>query len=229
VFLIVVSALSIGSTNTTTSLGAADAATSSELVRARTTARVSAPKNCPYARLGLSYYRSRYVHWTIQRDGSIPGWRKPRNCADARYLANVWAERSYASRLKTRKHMRELAQRTLRDFDADPGNRAWHRAVKEVQRAYPGTESWLMSCSASEGGHGRWVPNSQGSGVGGWLQFMPGTWSGFFRHAHAEVSARGFRVPSSAASWYSPLGQALAGAWGITHGMRHHWVGAGCH
>lgn len=117
---------------------------------------------------------------------------------------------------------------TLHDYVVRDGNNAWLRAVREVQRPYPGTESWLISCSSSEGGHGRWVPNSQGSGVGGWLQFMPGTWSGFYRHAADEVTARGYRVAETASSWYSTLGQALAGAWGITHGMRSHWAGSGC-
>ena len=128
----------------------------------------------------------------------------------------------------TYRHLSAIAHRTLTDFTVTSGNRAWHRAVREVQKVYPGTESWLLSCSASEGGHGRWVPNSQGSGVGGWLQFMPGTWAGFYRRAEIEANQKKFRVPSSANSWYSPLGQALAGAWAITHGMRHHWVGHGC-
>lgn len=85
-----------------------------------------------------------------------------------------------------------------------------------------------MSCSASEGGHGRWVPNSQGSGVGGWLQFMPGTFWRMYGAAHADVTGRGFLIPRSAASWYSPLGQALAGAWGVMNGRRHEWAGHGC-
>jgi len=140
----------------------------------------------------------------------------------------VWEKRASIARRQTIAQIRKEKARTLRDFVHTEGSHAWARAVREVQRAYPGTESWLMSCSASEGGWGRWVPNSGGSGVGGWLQFMPGTWSGFFRNAVADVRARGFIVAETAASWYSTLGQALAGAWGITHGMRHHWSGSGC-
>ena len=185
----------------------------------------AAPESCPYARLGLAYYRGTYTHWQLQRGATIPAWRKPRNCPDARYLANVWAKRSKWARYLT---ARWLERRTLHDFKHYEGSHAWQKAVREVQKPYPGTEAWLMSCSASEGGWGRWVPNSQGSGVGGWLQFMPGTWAGFYRHAVDDVRERGFRVPRSSASWYSTLGQALAGAWGITHGQRHHWAGAGC-
>lgn len=56
---------------------------------------------CPYAHLGLAYYRGRYVHWTLQRDASVPDWREPRNCADARYLAWVWSKRAHESRQQT--------------------------------------------------------------------------------------------------------------------------------
>lgn len=56
---------------------------------------------CPYARLGVAFYRSRFVYWTVQRGAPIPTWRKPRNCADAKYLAVVWAERSFRSRQAT--------------------------------------------------------------------------------------------------------------------------------
>jgi hypothetical protein len=60
------------------------------------------------------------------------------------------------------------------------------------------------------------------------MQFYPSTFSGFVSAAIVDVEKRGYRVPSSARSWYSPLGQALAGGWAITHGMRHHWHGSGC-
>lgn len=168
------------------------------------------------------------MQWTTKRGASLPDWRTPRNCADAKYLADVWETRSAISRKQTLVHLKKMQARTLDDFVVRDGNNAWLRAVREVQVAYPGTESWLISCSASEGGHGRWVPNSQGSGVGGWMQYMPGTFAGFFRHARDDVTSRGFTVPASASSWYSPLGQALAGGWAVMHGMKHHWAGSGC-
>ena len=177
--------------------------------------------------MGLAFYRTKYSQH--RRDqGLVTSWppgRKPRNCADARYLASVWKVRAREARVSKQLWLKE---HTLRDFVVTPGNRAWQKAVEEAQRPYPGTSSWLLSCSDSEGGWGRWVPNSQGSGVGGWLQFMPSTFTRMFYAALEDVSARGFIVPHTAHSWYSPLGQALAGAWGISNGRRHEWHGSGC-
>ena len=193
----------------------------------------TAPEN--HRSLGMALQELRLG--VVERRGAAWGWqdrlglprtptayreRETHSRPYLRWLKGTWAKRAH------RGWKRYVTGMYLRDFRVGPGQNAWQRAVSEVQRPYPGTEGWLLSCSASEGGWGRWVPNSQGSGVGGWLQFMPGTWAGFFRHAEDDVTSRGFQVPSSAASWYSPLGQALAGAWGITHGMRHHWAGAGC-
>ena len=115
-----------------------------------------------------------------------------------------------------------LLDRTL------PAPNDWRTAVKIVQRVYPGTESWLLSCSASEGSYGAWVSNRQGSGAGGWLQFMESTFWRMYGAALPDATSKGFIVPSSANSWYSPLGQALAGAWGVTHGRSSEWSGGGC-
>lgn len=181
---------------------------------------------CPSARKAVRWYRGRHADWLrLRRATSLARGRSPRNCADARYLAGVWKSRSFAARTQAER-WRDVY--VLEDFAVTDGNRAWRRAVTEAQKPYPGTEAWLLSCSASEGGWGRWVPNSQGSGVGGWLQFHPGTFAGFSWRARTDVASRGFIVPASTSSWYSPLGQALAGAWGLTHGMRHHWHGSGC-
>jgi hypothetical protein len=146
--------------------------------------------------------------------------RETRSRPYLRWIKRTWAGRAHRA-WKVRVH-------TLRDFEVAAGSNAWLRAVDEAQRPYPNTASWLISCSASEGGHGRWVPNSQGSGANGWLQFMEGTFWRMFWAAKADVESRGYRVPASAASWYSPLGQALAGAWGLTNGRRHEWAGHGC-
>lgn len=150
--------------------------------------------------------------------------RQPHGCAYTLWLTGKWKLKAESARKKYARWA--LDKVTLYDQIQRPG--AWMRAVAQAQKAYPGTASWLMSCSRSEGGWGRWVPNSQGSGAGGWLQFMHGTFSGFNRHALEDVKRRGFSYPASARSWYSPLGQALAGAWGYRHGLSYHWYGGGC-
>ena len=55
------------------------------------------------------------------------------------------------------------------------GNNAWFRAIEEAQKAYPDTAWWLRSCSSTEGGWGRWVPNSDGFPPGGWMQMYEST------------------------------------------------------
>lgn len=165
----------------------------------------------------------------VDHDLSI---RQPVGCSFVRYKVDVAKEEAFAARQSYwRWYERQFV---LRDFSVVPGNSAWRRAVTEAQKAYPGTESWLLSCSSSEGGHGRWVRYGGGSyydgysGVGGWLQFLPGTFWRMFGSAHDDVTTRGYKVPRSAHSWTSALGQALAGAWGVSHGRSHEWAGAGC-
>lgn len=121
-----------------------------------------------------------------------------------------------------------MERHVIADIRYPASKNAWLRSVEEVQKVYPGTKSWLLSCSADEGGWGRWFPNSIGSGAGGWLQFMESTFWRMFTAAKADAGSRGFVVPASAASWYSPIGQALAGGWGVTHGRSHEWSGSGC-
>lgn len=129
------------------------------------------------------------------------------------------------ARVWTRK---ELKQARYRVHFLLPTVNSWIAAIHVAQRPYPGTASWLLSCSRSEGGHGRWVANGDGSGAGGWMQFLHGTFQRMWGAAYADVRARGYVVPRSAHSWYSPLGQALAGAWGVKNGRSHEWYGPGC-
>ena len=100
---------------------------------------------------------------------------------------------------------------------------------------YPGTRSWLLSCSAAEGGHGRWVTYGGGSDywsakrnyvVGGWMQFKYPTFIGMFHHAVAHAKQRGFIIPEidGVQAWLSPLAQALAAGWArYTGNDAHHW------
>jgi hypothetical protein len=215
------------------SSGAADTPSSSADSRARTEAvRVSAPEKCKHARKAVVFYRGQFHAHRARLGAGRP--TKPAStaaaCSQVRFLAHMWRSRAYIARVSADAvlYFRKVRSKTLKDFRVTPGNSAWRRAVQEAQRAYPGTESWLLSCSASEGGWGRWVPNSQGSGVGGWMQMYPSTFWRMWATAKADVTSRGFKVPASAASWYSPLGQALASAWGLTNGRRGEWAGSGC-
>jgi hypothetical protein len=177
--------------------------------------------------LRVGVHERRIATWEHQdalgekRTRTVYAERRSSSTPYLRYLKRTWAKRAHRA-------WERLERRTLRDFRVGAGQNAWLRAVEEAQRPYPGTSSWLISCSASEGGHGRWVPNSQGAPPGGWLQFYESTFWRMWGAAKADLERRGFIVPSSAASWYSPLGQALAGAWGVTNGRRHEWAGAGC-
>jgi hypothetical protein len=117
--------------------------------------------------------------------------------------------------------------RSLQQARANPPS--WLAAVDVVGR-YFGADvaAWERACSSSEGGWGGWVPNTGGSGAGGWLQFLSGTFYGVIDRAIASGRGRGMVVPSSARSWYSPLGQALAGAQMLADGRRGEWYGWRC-
>jgi hypothetical protein len=127
----------------------------------------------------------------------------------------------------------------------------WVTAVKIVQRAFPGTESWLLSCSDAEGGHGGFVvygggkyyPGAEhdhtfhGDMVGGNMQYMWGTFKGHYRHGLDSLRSRGFIVsnmpsPDNVQAWLMPMGQAIAAGWARWSGNDNsHWsasFGNGC-
>lgn len=178
-------------------------------------------ERCPDARHGLMFYRLKYAAWRkLRGEETTVSKRQPKGCAHAKYAASAWRAKARRARLSFGEWWRWI--HTLRE------QRTWHAAVAHVQRPYPGTSGWLLSCSADEGGWGHWVPNSDGGDPGGWLQFMPGTFTRMWEAAREDVIERGYKVERRLASWYSRTGQALAGAWGVTHGRAHEWEGAGC-
>lgn len=105
----------------------------------------------------------------------------------------------------------ERAQR--QQFHTLPYTNDWRTAVRLSQRIYPGTEQWLLYISNREGGWGPFVMNHQGSGAGGWLQFMSSTFYGYVDAARRDAARRGFVVPPEVWVWTHPLGQALTGAY----------------
>ena len=192
-----------------------------------------------HARKGLRFYVRRHNEWRSKmRAGRDIPRSGGRSCP--LYLANVWKRKSFAMRMRVE---RFIETRTLRDWPFGDGTKAWSRAVREVQRVFPGTESWLLSCSDAEGGHHKWIgyggaPYStwlrDSDTVGGPLQFRFSTFTGMYRRAVEYVAGRGYRVPrmDSTSAWRSALGQALAGGWArYTGNDNSHWSaswGRGC-
>lgn len=183
-------------------------------------------RRCPDAREGVAFYRGRYAEHRAVRglETPHPAGRKPRNCADAHYLAEVWPTRSYQARKATEAWL--IDQRTLEE------QTSWQAAIREVQPAYPGSDVWIDPCSRSEGsgasGEQGFVMNREGSGASGWMQFMPSTFWRMYYAAVADLKARGFIIVASSARITSRIGQAMAAGWAWANGRTHEWHGANC-
>ena len=134
-------------------------------------------------------------------------WRH--SCVIARKLVRL-----HSARVKTLK--REM-------WYSLPYTGDWRTAVSLAQRPYPGTADWLLFISHREGGYGPFVMNHQGSGAGGWMQFMAGTFYGYNDAAASDLRRRGFDIPSNVMVWTHPLGQAL------TAGYMRYYHKDGCH
>jgi hypothetical protein len=181
---------------------------------------------CPFTLRKISEHRA--VTWHYQKQLGMQPTRVSgvpvRWCGYARWVENLWWKRRVAAR-------KEVVRRVI------PVSNDWVTSVKIAQRAFPGTESWLMSCSAAEGGHGRWVTYGGGSYypgfetryiVGGPLQYKWPTFKGHYRHALDSLRERGFIVdlpdPENVAAWLSMTAQALAGGWARwSHNDDSHW------
>lgn len=142
--------------------------------------------------------------------------------------AHRWLYRAMAAR------MAEARSRMLLRV---PLTGDWLTAVRQVQRVFPESEDWLVSCSRGEGGHGAWTWYAHESvprygpdrTPGGWLQYMQGTFWTDYRQAVADARSRGFVVPSASASYTSATGMALAGGWAYSHARpAGKWTGGGC-
>lgn len=139
-------------------------------------------------------------------------WALPRSVAyRTKFVAAKWVKLAKGCQAR-------LQQRTI------PTTGDWVTAVKLVQRIYPGTADWLLYISKREGGYGGFVMNHQGSGAGGWMQFMASTFYAHNNDAFADARRRGFILSESANSWQHPLGQAItAGYMRFTHQDGCHW------
>ena len=134
----------------------------------------------------------------------------PQSISYRRWVVKRWEKRQSSCE-------RLLSRRTI------PTSSDWVTSVKLVQRVYPGTADWLLYISRREGGYGGFVMNHQGSGAGGWMQFMSSTYYAYNDRAFADARRRGFIVSESVNSWTHPMGQAITAGY-----MRY--VGLdGCH
>lgn len=152
-------------------------------------------------------------------------WDVPwqRSCTIARHAYRLHLTLALAAKDKLR---RELPQ---------PND--WVTAVHVIQRVFPTTESWLLSCSAAEGGHGRWVRYGGGAyypgyeytdAVGGWPQYRWSTFKGHYRHGLDALRAQGFVIdmpePDDVRAWLMPMGHAIAAGWARwSHNDNSHW------
>lgn len=113
----------------------------------------------------------------------------------------------------------------------------WTSANAIVRHYFGNTiADWEWSCSSTEGGHSgfTWFDHlsypkyGYSKTPGGQLQFMGGTFDSVILRALDSARSRGLVVPSRYATFYSPVGQAVAGAQMILDGRRGEWTGAGC-
>lgn len=134
-----------------------------------------------------------------------------------------WQRSCRIARASYRLHLALAATAKVRMFREIPVTSDWRTAVRLTQRVFPGTESWLLFISHREGGYGGFVMNHQGSGAGGWMQFMASTFYGYVGDAKAAFERKGFIVDPSVWQWTNPLGQAL------TAGYMRYTGRDGCH
>ena len=173
--------------------------------------------HCQQAHKGIEFYTKATHKWQAAlgvKKAKISSVR-PIGCAYVKWVAKRWKKRAYTWR---KKHEAAVIPHTT----------DWLTAVNLAQRIFPGTSRWLLDCSSSEGGWGRWVPNGDGSGAGGWMQFLSGTFYGNVDAAFSTARRLGFRIAPEARSWYSATGQAITAAYMLGIGQRGQWYGSRC-
>lgn len=184
------------------------------------------------------YYRNQTHSWQRKREAQNLADRTPKargkSCLWARYAVDVHRARALSARKSYKKWYDEHMLRDTAD---------WTVAVRTVQRFFPGTESWLLSCSDAEGYNTsdptRWVVHGGGpfnmsdwyhDVVGGPMQFRPSTIKGMHRRGLDYIEARDYRVPAhlrasgTTTAWRSMLVQAIAAGWArYTGNDNNHW------
>lgn len=175
------------------------------------------------ARAAVAWHRARTWHWQdtmhAHHTHSTYAEQKTRSLPYLRWLAHLWSAR--------RQHARHHAHQLARQWHSM--NRDFQTAVYVLAHQLHLTEApWVISCARSEGGLGAWVPNRGGSGAGGWMQFLHGTYYNNSGAAWRFAQQRGVLVPRRYDSWYSPVGQALTALYMFHTEGSGQWYGAGC-
>jgi hypothetical protein len=185
-----------------------------------------------------SIVATRAATWDCQRRAGLTPSRAElgvRALAAAGLPFRSWTIARWETRLAA---CRGLLARTI------PVTNDWTTATSIADRFWPGAARWLLDCSSSEGGHGAWVwrggtparfdaagvpTNYPGNVPGGPMQYFESTFWGDFNPAVLDLRARGVRIPTAASSWFSMLGQALAGGWAYDHSRgAGKWTGLRC-
>lgn len=243
-FMVSVLAVAMLSTSATVSTNAVE--TQPQLMQTEVREKERQQRKCRSARTAVVFYRTATHAWQLLREAEKlagpPPLVRGKSCSWARHAASEWQARARSAKRSYRKWVNE---HTLRDYRFAEGNEAWAKAVRQVQRVFPGTESWLLSCSGAEGGHGRWVGYSgvaystrlrDSDTVGGPMQYRWSTFKGHFRHGLDYLGGKGFRVPMNllyrgdddewmTIAWRSALGQAIAAGWArYTGNDSQHWI-----
>lgn len=165
-----------------------------------------------------------------------------------------WQRSCTAGRASYRLHtaLATIAERRL-EYEL-PATNDWLTAVRIAQRAYPGTDSWMLYISDREGGWGPWVwfsgactnppclwrgyhvggDNVSGADtVGGPMQFRWSTFHPYWRAAKADLERRGFIIPEmkmppeGGPAIYAPWLSPLGQA--LTAGYMKYYGKEGCH
>lgn len=155
-----------------------------------------------------------------------------------RPLGSLQAEetRTAAWRVRADRHKRAAQVHAHKQRMHRKANRNFHLALRLASRKFGVSYGWLHACAHSEGhihgyryknhvpqkhlGLDPFIMNIGGSGAGGWMQFMEGT---FDSYPEARKS-----LPRQYRQWEDRLGQAYTAAYVFKTEGSGQWTGPGC-
>lgn len=164
-------------------------------------------KECPGVVTGIKFYKHSTWRWqdSFEIRHTKASKQQVASCRYGKWVAKLWRQRAWQ----------------LRDYNRtlENANRDFGRAARFAHAVFPEiTETRLWYRADVEGGHGGWVERSD-THVGGWFQFMEGTYYGRSYQAFSEARRRGFPLPAKFNNWYSVLGQNVTAAYMFNIGL----------